>query len=460
MSDRLKALEKLALQGGMKAVTQTEGRGKAKIGIDEFMSLSARFGISAPTRRKIRRLLQAEKLGDGPFLANYYSGLRESKVQAFERTAREIFGAKYAIGTSSGTGALHAAFVAVGVGPGSEVICPAIGFMATAAAVVMAKGVPVFCDVDESLSMDPSKIEDVITQRTVAIAPTCIMGSAPDMAAIMKVARRHKLKVVEDCAQSVGGQFKGRYLGTFGDAGCFSISAYKIVGGGEGGLLVTNKLRCWQRANQTIECGGLWRPQRFALPRYEGELFCGTNYRMSELEAAVDVVQLRKMRATVQRFRKVKRRVLERLGTYREIVPQKLNDPDGEVGYLLRFFPQTVKLAERMTTALKAEGVSCSTRGRNGRPDWHHYYYMYPIVLRRGPTSDNCPFQCPLYLERGGAASYARGDCPVADDLFDRMVTVHLNQWLTAQDCRNVARAMSKVLSAYCSPDPKAAPWF
>lgn len=459
MSDKRKTLQKLALQGGMKAVSTKEGRGKPKIGVEEFMSVIERFGISAPTRRKIRTLLQKEKLGDGPFLANYYSGLKETKVQTFERIAREIFGVSHAIGVSSGTGALHAAFVAVGVGPGTEVICPAIGFIATAVAVVMAKAVPIFCDVDESLSMDPKKIEALVTKRTVAIAPTCVLGSVPDMAGIMRVARKHKLKVVEDCAQSCGGKFKGRYVGTFGDAGCFSISAYKIVGGGEGGLLLVNKQRLWERASQFIECGGLWRPERFAPARYEGELFCGTNYRMSEIEAAVDVVQMRKMNATVNRFRKVKQRIIGLLKTYEEIVPQKSNDPEGEVGYVLRFFPKSVALAEKIVAALKAEGVLCSTRGRNGQPDWHQCSFMYPVTLRTGPTSDNCPFECPLYLERGGSVSYNRGDCPVADDLFDRTVTVSLNQWLTAKDCRNTAGALNKVLSAYCTENSKARRW-
>ena len=421
--------------------------------------MAERFGVSPAGRKKIKAVLDKEPDGGGPFLANYYSGLKESKVQAFERVGREMFGARYAIGVSSGTAALHAAFVAVGVGPGTEVICPAVGFMATAAAVVTAKGVPVFCDVDTSLSMDPAKIESLITPRTVALAPTCVMGSVPDMARILRVARRHKLAVVEDCAQSCGATYKGRNVGTLGDAGCFSISAYKIVGGGEGGLLLLKQKRLWERAQQLIECGGLWRPSRFAPPRYEGELFCGTNYRMSELEAAVDVVQLRKMNATVKRFRTVKRRIIEALKTWREIVPQQLNDADGEVGYTLRFFPQTVELAERITAALKAEGVSCATRGRNGRPDWHHYSFMYPVILRTGSTADRCPWGCPIYVERGGRAKYARGDCPVADDLYDRLVTVQLNQWLTAADCRNVAAAVNKVLAAYCTEDPQSTPW-
>jgi len=407
----------------------------------------------------MRAILMEEDLGQGPFLANYYSGLKESKVQAFERVAREIFGVRYSIGTSSGTGALHGALVAAGVGPGTEVICPAIGFFATAAAVVLSRGIPVFCDVDESLGMDPTKIESKITERTVAIVPTHVMGSVCDMDAIMKVARKHNLKVIEDCAQSCGGKYKGRYVGTFGDLGCFSISAYKIVGGGEGGLVLTNNKRLWERASGLIECGGLWRPDRFAPPRYERELFCGTNYRMSELEAAVDVVQLKKMDAAARRFRTVKRRILERLKTYKEIVPQKLNDPDGEVGYLLRFYPATLELGRKIVRGLTAEGIECSTRGKNAPPDWHVYSYMYAVMLKSGATEEDCPFQCPLYKQRGGNINYSRGDCPVADDLFDRMVTIGLNQWYSARDCRNIAEGINKVLSAYCTEDNSVNAW-
>ena len=457
-ANRRKA-ETLALRGGLRAVGRIHGKGRPKIGAREFLSVAERFGFSKAALRKIRSAVEAEDLGRGPFLGNYYSGLKETKVQAFERAARETFGVKYAIGLSSGTAAVHAALVAVGVGPGTEVIVPAIGFFATAAAVVTAKGVPVFCDVDESLAMDPQKIEALVTPRTVAIVPTAVMGTVCDMGRIMKVARRHKLRVVEDCAQSCGGKFAGRWIGTIGDVGCFSISAYKIVGGGEGGLLLTDSKRLWERASQLAECGGLWRPDRFAPPRYEGELFCGTNYRMSELEAAVDVVQLRRMPATVRRANRVKMRILKRLKTYRQIAPQKLNDPAGEVGYLLRFFPSTPALGRKIVQALRAEGIECSTRGPGARPNWHVYSWMFPVTLQGAPTEVRCPFECPVYRARGGRVEYARGDCPVADDLFDRVVDVPLNQWYTAEDCRAIAAGINKVLSAYCTPDPAAARW-
>jgi len=150
---------------------------------------------------------------------------------------------------------------------------------------------------------------------------------------------------------------------------------------------------------------------------------------------------------------------LRRLKTYRQIVPQKRNDGDGEVGYLLRFYPETIELGEKIVRALRAEGIGCSIRGRDAAPDWHVYSHMYPVTLKGSATGDGCPFECPLYRARGGAAQYARGDCPVADDLFDRMITVPLNQWLSARDCRNIADGINKVLSAYCVADAGAARW-
>lgn len=458
MSDQ-RTEQGLALQGGMKAVSGVEGQGKPKIGVDELMSVVERFGLSEVAVAGIRKIAEADSWGGGPFLANYYSGLAESKVRAFERCGRELFGSAYALGVNSGTAALHCAFTAVGVGPGKEVICPAIGFFATAAAVVQAKGIPVFCDVDESLCMDPAKIEALITPRTVALAPTHLQGVVCDMEAIMAVARRHELKVVEDVAQACGGRCDGKPAGTIGDIGCFSISAYKIVGGGEGGLLLTDDERLWERANQVAECGGLWRPDRFAPPRYDGELFCGTNYRMSELEAAVNVVQLGKMEETIGRFRKARRGILEQLKRFREITPAQSNDPHGDVGYSLFFFPETIELGQKIVEALKAEGVGCSMRGESDRPDWHIYSYMYPVTLTPGATEDGCPFQCPLYTEAGGNAQYAEGDCPVADDLFCRKVTIGINQWYTEADCSNVAAGINKVLQAYCIQDSKALAW-
>lgn len=459
----------LAIEGGPKAFPAMQGKMKPKIGVEEFLSIAARFGFPEETQKRIRAIVSDDQLGRGPTLSRYATTFpKPSAGEVYERLARETFGTKYALGVSSGTAALHSAFVAAGVGPGTEVIVPAVGFIATASAAIAAHGMPIFCDVDNSLHIDPTKIESKITPRTVAVAPTCVMGGVPDLEAILAIAKRHNLKVIEDCAQSPGASYHGRHVGTWGDIGCFSISAYKIVGGGESGLLLTNSERLYDRASQVAESGGLWRPDRFAEPRYPGELFCGMNYRMSELEAAVDTVQLRKMPELIRQYNTIRQNILSRLKTYREIVPQKLNDPEGGAGYNIRFYPHTIDLGRKIAAALNAEGIGygdflwpaeCGVRGKDAMPDWHVSRDMIPIVMQTGPTDANCPFSCPIYRERGGKAEYRTGDCPVAEDLFDRNIMIWLDPCYNEDDCLAIAEGINKVLSAYCTEDTSAPAW-
>ena len=450
----------LALHGGPQAFHQMNGAAQPKIGVAEFMSIAERFGFTPAALDRIRQAISDDDLGSGPNLARYATSFPpETKGAAFEALARQKFGVQYALGVNSGTSALHCAMVAVGVGPGTEVIVPAIGYYATAAAVVAAKGVPIFCDVDASLHLDPTKLEALITPRTVAVAPTHVMGSICNMGPIVEIARKHNLKVVEDCAQSPGGKFGGRYVGTWGDIGCFSISCYKIIGGGEGGLVITNDERPWERASQLAECGGLWRPDRFAPPRYEGELFNGLNYRMSELEAAVDLVQLGKLDEVVRRYHDVKLRILRQLRSFAGITPQTLNDAAGEIGYRLVFYPATHELGQQIAAALRAEGIPAGYRGPNGRPDWHVYSDMFPITLKPGTMPTDRPFDLPEYQERDGHVEYAKGLCPVADDLFNRSVTIPLNQWYSETDCDAIAAGINKVLGAFCPLGGQEAAW-
>ncbi|OHB75037.1 MAG: hypothetical protein A2W31_03960 [Planctomycetes bacterium RBG_16_64_10] len=461
--------EKLAIEGGPKAFAKMAGRKRPKIGTEEFLSIAERFGFTPAALQRIRQAISDDDLGRGPTLSRFLTAHPPaSKGDAFERLAQATFGVRHALAVSSGTAALHSALVAVGVGPGTEVIVPAVGFFATAAAVVAARGVPVFCDIDQSLCIDPGKIEPLINSRTVALVPTCVMGMPPDMDPILDITRRHNLKVVEDCAQAPGARYKGRYVGTLGDIGGFSISSYKIVGGGEGGLALTNDQRLYERMTQVAECGGLMRPDRFAPPRYPGELFCGTNYRMSELEAAVNVVQLGKMPALLERYNANKRKILGQLQTYREIVPQKSNDPMGEAGYMIRFYPQTVALGRRIAAALNAEGIGigefiwpaeCSIRGPEPDPDWHLYQHMFPLLQQSDSAPSGCPLACPIYRDQGGCASYQQGACPVADDLFDRNIQIWLDPDYNDQDCDHVAAGINKVLRAFCHADPSAANW-
>jgi dTDP-4-amino-4,6-dideoxygalactose transaminase len=198
-------------------------------------------------------------------------------------------------------------------------------------------------------------------------------------------------------------------------------------------MAVTNDDRLFDRICQTAEAGGLWRPSRCEPPRYPGELFIGGNYRLSELESAVNVVQLRKLDDVVARHRTVWHRIKKQLKNYREITWQKLNDPEGDIGYLLRFFPVTDVLGEKVSAALRAEGVPASYRGSTAPPDNHVFGGFFPLF-------EKFPDQCKPEL------------CPVASDLFNRSISINLDQWWSPEDADNVAAAINKVLAAYCTP--------
>jgi 8-amino-3,8-dideoxy-alpha-D-manno-octulosonate transaminase len=180
---------------------------------------------------------------------------------------------------------------------------------------------------------------------------------------------------------------------------------------------------------------------------------------MSELEAAVDVVQLGKLDSIVQRFHSVKMRILKQLHSFREIRPQRLNDPAGEVGYTLRFFPATVELGIQIVQALAAEGIGASILGTNRHPNWHIYADMFPLTLKTGTMANDHPFALSANGQKGKEVDYSRGLCPVADDLFERMVSIWLNQWYTPSDCEHIASGLNKVFSAYCSQHTHAPAW-
>jgi len=427
------ASSQLAQEGGPKAFPVMTGTIQPKLGVDEFLSIAERFGFSPEAMERLSAAVSNKDLPEGgPHLGRYYGHPKPIKGEEFEALGREKFAVKHALGVSSGTAALHCAMVGSGAALGREVICAATGFVATGMAAALAGATPVFCDVDESLMMDPLCLEALINPKTVAIAPTHHWGAVCDMEPILEIARKHHLRVIEDCAQSPGATYRGQPVGSLGDFGCYSISCYKIIGGGEGGMVVTNDDRLFDRACQMAEAGGLWRQNRFAQERYPGELFVGANYRLSELEAAVNVVQFRKLDDVVSGRRTVSQRIRRTLEAFHEITWQKSNDPEGDIGYLLRFFPSSDGLAHTICKALAAEGINAGYRGGGASPDWHLFHDMFPLF----PEFRN---QCQADL------------CPVASDLFNRCININLNPWWSPEDCTAVATGINKVLSAFCT---------
>lgn len=434
----------LAIEGGPKAIGTFTGVSQPKIGIEDFMALAKRFGFNEDAMKRIESVISIDDMPEGgPVLSRYWSSKpKPAAGETYETNARAFFKVKHAMATSSGTGALHAAMVAVGAKPGKEVIVAATGFIATALAVALAGATPVFCDVDESFQMDPTKIEACITANTVAIAPTHHWSGVADMDPILAIARKHGLKVVEDCAQSPGAMYKGKYAGTIGDIGCFSISGYKIIGAGEGGMILSNDPKIFHRATQLAEAGGLCRPKRFAPPVHEGELFIGTNYRASDLESAVNIVQLGKLPGIVSRHRNNYCRIASQLIRTREVTPAKINDVDGFIGYSMRLIPNSEALRTKLVEAMRAEGLGVISRGpkTETNADWHLASEMYPL--------------------KDVLASHSNIDkCTVADRIYRSEITMSVDQWWNESDCDMVAAAINKVLAACCTPDDNGTKW-
>jgi dTDP-4-amino-4,6-dideoxygalactose transaminase len=232
----------------------------------------------------------------GRSLFRYKDDLTAGTVADFERAACELLGCRFAVAVANGTAALRTALAALGVGCGDEVIVPAFTFVATVNAVVSASAVPVFAEVDETLGIDPSDLEQQITDRTAAIIVVHLENVACDLDALLAVADRRNIPVIEDTAQSFGATYHGRALGTFGALGTFSLQQEKNITAGEGGLVVTDDETRYLRAARFQDQGGQFVTS-YASARGDEltEPFAGENLRMGELAGAVAGVQLTRL---------------------------------------------------------------------------------------------------------------------------------------------------------------------
>lgn len=250
----------------------------------------------------------------------------------FEQQLKDLTGARHSLAVTSGTGALVAALAAAGIGPGDEVLVPAYTWMATAAAPVLVGAVPVLVDIDETLTIDPYDIERKITPYTRAIMPVH-MGNAPcDMDAIMAIAKKHGLIVIEDACQSVGVTYKGRHLGAIGHLGAFSFNKMKNVNIGEGGAILTNDDQYYARARSYHDLGATIRGHE---DRYNEPAFVGTNMKVTEIQSAMASVQLRKALPVLERTRRRRAALASILetGTGYRVTPH--NDPESAVSLTL-----------------------------------------------------------------------------------------------------------------------------
>lgn len=383
------------------------------------------------------------------YLFRYYGPADvPSKVRRLEVEFAELIGMKYALAVNSCTSALICSLVAVGVGPGDEVIVPGYTFFASCAAIVAAKAIPVIAEVDDSLTLDPDDLERKITPRTKAVIPVHMRGVPCDMDRIMAVARKHNLKVVEDVAQACGGSYKGKRLGSFGDCNAFSLQYHKIITAGEGGMVLTNDQLLYDRAQAYHDTAACWRPDRFGLPRYEGEVFPGVNFRMSELHGAVALAQLRKLDGLIARMRANKKRIKDQISDIPGITFRRLNDEAGDTAICLIFFLKDGETTEKFARALSAEGVPAGCIYSEGVPDWHIYAHWKMIMDKVTATPEGCPYTCHYYTQRGGKAEYSPDMCPKTLEYLSRTIHLDIPPQMTEEDCDLTAKAIRKVAKA------------
>jgi dTDP-4-amino-4,6-dideoxygalactose transaminase len=383
----------------------------------------------------------------------YYGIDLQGEVQAFEAEFASFLGVKFCLAMNSGTGALHTALAALGVGPGQEVIVPAYMWVSVVAAVVNLGAIPVLADIDDTFCLDPAIVEGKITARTKGVVAVHMSGAPADIEAIKKVTRKHELFLLEDCAQCAGGSVDGKKVGTFGDMAAFSFQMNKNMTSGEGGCLVTNDERLYNRA---VACHDVGYPRdsegRAVFDNLELCLW-GRGYRMDELRASILRVQLKKLPSVISHMRQSKYRIRKALEGHPNIRLRRIIDPSGDTGcFLLTTFsdPETAKEINR---ALRAEGIITLAQGVNNviMTQWglHIYYNIPSLVNKTGADKRNSPWS--LAENRNSQTEYRKGTCPIADSLFERTILLAIPSCLTKQDEQDILNAIEKVLRNFGS---------
>jgi dTDP-4-amino-4,6-dideoxygalactose transaminase len=372
--------------------------------------------VAAEELEALRRVIESKNLfryygvGDGP-----------DEVASFEREFAEQMGSKHALCLNAGSSALICALIGAGIGEGDEVIVPAYTWNATPNAVLAARATPVLAEVDESLTLDPQDVERRITPRTRAILPVHMRGAPAAMDALTAIAKRHELVLVEDVCQAAGATFNGRRLGTFGDAGAFSLQFNKIITTGEGGVLITDRDDLLDLALDVHDCANSVR-RGIGLPK-----FAGYNFRASELTGAVARVQLKRLDGLLERMRANHARLSSHVRGLPGLTLRHANDDGGDAGIALIAFAEDAERGSAAVDALNAEGVLAMRIYDPDTPDLHVYPFWAP-VLAALETAGQPPPDCPRTLE-----------------LLERSIHIDISPLCDEQDLDEIAFAFEKV---------------
>ncbi|MFA6569446.1 MAG: DegT/DnrJ/EryC1/StrS family aminotransferase [Victivallales bacterium] len=346
------------------------------------------------------------------------------QVLNFEKEWAEKIGTRHALLVSGGgTGALVAALVGVGIGPGDEVIVPAYTFMATASAVLIAGAIPVLAEIDESLALSPEDFEKKITKDTKAVMPVHMIGRPANLDKIIAIAKKHSIKVVEDSCQCDGGSYKGRRTGSLGDAGAYSFNDFKILSCGEGGGMVTNDSTAYERAAIFADSGTAFRP-------YAGDIkspiFLGQQLRASEPMGAILRGQLGLLEGILADARKIAGRIRKELDGCKGLKLAPMNEVEGDCGISVAFTFKTEVLARKFA---KAEGVGAWLPIDTGK----HVYTNWEPILKKQVYHHPAMNPFNFAENKNLRHNYTNGMCPKTLDICNRTAILSINPDMTEE---------------------------
>jgi dTDP-4-amino-4,6-dideoxygalactose transaminase len=345
----------------------------------------------------------------GSWHADFYGG---PKVQQFERMCEEYFGVKHAVTVNSWTSGLVAAVGAVGIEPGDEVIVTPWTMCASATAILHWNAIPVFADIEpNTFCLDPASVEANITPYTKAIMAVDILGHSANMDALMAIARKHGLKVISDTAQAPGTYYKGRMTGTMADVGGYSLNYHKHIHTGEGGILVTNDDRIAERLR-------LIRNHAEAVvgPKGETDLvnMIGHNFRLGEIECAIGIEQLKKLKGFIAGRQRAAERLSAGLNGLPGLRTPSVEDDCTHAYYMYPLVLDVDALGVSRAVIIK----SLEAEGVIGLATGYANIHMLPMYQKKiAYGSKGFPWSSEICRRD---VSYARGICPVAEELHEK----------------------------------------
>ncbi len=342
------------------------------------------------------------------------------RAEEFEAAAMEITGAKYALAVSSGTAALVTALKGIGIKPGDEVITSPFTFIATVEAIVACDAVPIFGELDETLSLDAASAEKLITPRTKAIMPVHMFGVAAVMNKIVSHGPEYSIPIIEAACEVVGGTYKGRALGGIGDCGAWSFDPNKTLTVGEGGIVFTNDHDTWFRMDCYHDHGHIHSKEHDRGD--EGKFGFGVNYRISELQGALGVVALKKLPEALASLRACKKKIID-AGVAAGLTPRPMHDPEGDTATHAVFIMPTAEAARKFQAASGCAVIANNT--------WH--YAKHWKALQEMGEKEYFGNRTPSYMPETMAQ---------AESLLSRAVMFGLNIKMNDEAIEKIIKAV------------------